>query len=492
MLRTPTRPIPASAAPTLPAAEGARVRRERPRYAIPAARLRTHAAAVFAITAAVVVGFLVSTPHRVRVEADGRALVVETRSTHDAPLLARAGVRLADGDGVTKAREGGIDVLRVERAHDVRVTADGVTYQVRTPPATVQELLSLLDIVLDERDTVLVDGRFASPTVRVGAPSATGDATVRIDVRRAVPFVIAADGRERLTTSSMPTVAQALREAGITVRPGDAVTPALTAPLEADTRIEVRRARAVTLALPSGHRVVYTLAATVGDMLREAGVVVPQGAFVLPSPTDPVTDGLSVRLVQLSAGNDEEREYVASETAFVADESMLDGETRVVAGHDGVLVRRYSVAYVDGVAQGRELVDERFDPEPVDTIVYYGTKTPPPPPPPAVSASAGAAALAPGSTLRVYATYYTPASAGRPASDPAYGITATGVPVTRGIVAVDPEVIPLGTKLYIPGYGYAVAADTGGAIKGYIIDLGFPDGATIDWTPGWVDITIVG
>ena len=55
-------------------------------------------------------------------------------------------------------------------------------------------------------------------------------------------------------------------------------------------------------------------------------------------------------------------------------------------------------------------------------------------------------------------------------------ITAMGLPAVRnpnGIstIAVDPSVIPLGSKVYIPGYGYAIASDTGGAIKGNIIDL---------------------
>jgi 3D (Asp-Asp-Asp) domain-containing protein len=54
------------------------------------------------------------------------------------------------------------------------------------------------------------------------------------------------------------------------------------------------------------------------------------------------------------------------------------------------------------------------------------------------------------------------------------GRTASGLPVGHGIVAVDPSVIPLGTRLYVPGYGEAVAADTGGAIRGAVIDLWFP------------------
>ena len=59
------------------------------------------------------------------------------------------------------------------------------------------------------------------------------------------------------------------------------------------------------------------------------------------------------------------------------------------------------------------------------------------------------------------------------------GTTATGVPTRKGVIAVDPKVIPLGSRVYIEGvdgswsYGYAVAADTGGAVKGNIVDLFF-------------------
>jgi 3D (Asp-Asp-Asp) domain-containing protein len=54
------------------------------------------------------------------------------------------------------------------------------------------------------------------------------------------------------------------------------------------------------------------------------------------------------------------------------------------------------------------------------------------------------------------------------------GKTALGIPVRRGVVAVDPTLIPLGTKLHVPGYGRGIAADVGHAIKGRIIDLWFP------------------
>jgi 3D (Asp-Asp-Asp) domain-containing protein len=71
------------------------------------------------------------------------------------------------------------------------------------------------------------------------------------------------------------------------------------------------------------------------------------------------------------------------------------------------------------------------------------------------------------------------------------GHTATGVSVAYGIVAVDPSVIPLGTRMSVPGYGEGVAADTGGAIVGSRIDLWFPTRSeALAWGTRTVTITL--
>jgi 3D (Asp-Asp-Asp) domain-containing protein len=116
-------------------------------------------------------------------------------------------------------------------------------------------------------------------------------------------------------------------------------------------------------------------------------------------------------------------------------------------------------------------------------VIYYSAS--------AINSTGSAEDLQVAQTLNMYATWYNAASSGKPATHPAYGITRSGAPLTKGIVAVDPNVIPLGTRLYIPGYGFAVAGDTGGGIIGDMVDLGYPDGVAVDWRTGWVDVYIL-
>lgn len=87
--------------------------------------------------------------------------------------------------------------------------------------------------------------------------------------------------------------------------------------------------------------------------------------------------------------------------------------------------------------------------------------------------------------LRVWATHYDSRCLG------CNEWTATGMRAGKGVVAVDPKVIPLRSKVYIPGYGLAIAGDTGGAIKGNIIDLGFDDARSSGWSARFVDIYLL-
>ncbi|MBS4205255.1 3D domain-containing protein [Lederbergia citrea] len=99
---------------------------------------------------------------------------------------------------------------------------------------------------------------------------------------------------------------------------------------------------------------------------------------------------------------------------------------------------------------------------------------------------------------KVVATGYTAGieSTGKNPGHPLYGLTYSGVKVKRDLfstIAADPKVFPLGTVLFIPGYGYGVVADTGSAIKGNIIDLFFEtvDDVYNEWGKKTVEVYII-
>lgn len=71
------------------------------------------------------------------------------------------------------------------------------------------------------------------------------------------------------------------------------------------------------------------------------------------------------------------------------------------------------------------------------------------------------------------------------------GTTATGTQAGYGQIAVDPSVIPLGSTVYVSDYGEAIATDTGGAIKGNIIDVWLPCDEAVQWGRRNVEITII-
>lgn len=158
------------------------------------------------------------------------------------------------------------------------------------------------------------------------------------------------------------------------------------------------------------------------------------------------------------------------------DEKYVDYEQVIQKGSDGMKKSVYQECYVEGKLVSKSLEEEIVYIDPVDEIIEVGTKEY------EVATSRGGFRFE--SELDMIASAYDLSyeSCGKNPGDPYYGITASGTKAQPGTVAVDPSVIPLGTKLYIastdgsPDYGFATALDTGGAIKGNRIDLFMEDG----------------
>ena len=460
-------------------------------------RLRLQVAGLAALALIALLAFVLIPPRTVRIAADGAVTTVSSRTANDTTIVEQAGIELRPGDRVETVSD---DTLAVHRATEAFLQLDGETFALRTQARTIEELLTKADVIFGPRDSVLRNGVFVSPGAPVVPPAPlaavarsvlsaapAGDEPVTVEVRRAVPFTIVEDGQELALDSSRETIATALRDVGVRLGAGDRIQPPLATELTAGMDVYVEHATTVIVTLPEGKLILYSLESTVGAALEEGGVDLPPSYRLDPPAESPIEAGLAIHVIGVSEKQELEEERIESRTVYQPDSSLPWGERRVVPGQDGMRFRQYNVVYENGQLISRELVDEWYDPEPSDTVIYYSTADDPPAAPGGIPDGLNVL-----QTLRVYATWYNAASAGRPPSDPAYGITATGVPVDRGIVAVDPSVIPLGTRLYIPGYGFAVAADTGGGIQGNMIDLGYPDGVAVDWTSRWVEIYILG
>ena len=300
-----------------------------------------------------------------------------------------------------------------------------------------------------------------------------------LELQEPVRFTLHEDGFASVVFSSRPKVGLALVALGSSFSRYDRVWPAPDTPLTEGLHVFVQRATAVSLSVGGGQAAtVHTHSNTVAELLAEQGVKLMDGDSVTPGPAAPLMDGMTVAVTVVRSVTEAEDTPVPFETYYRDDSSRPEGEyVELQAGVDGYVHREYSVTYQDGVEVGRVLLSETVV-QPGDRIVAQGTAV--------VAAAVAAPSGDPqcGRTLRVWATWYTAASAGG-------GSTATGTTVRKGTVAVDPRVIPLGTEMYIPGYGYGVAEDTGGAVIGNIIDLGYGAGDVKDWQSGWVAVCIL-
>lgn len=189
--------------------------------------------------------------------------------------------------------------------------------------------------------------------------------------------------------------------------------------------------------------------------------------------TEPVLPGLSG---QVAVTYRIEDVVIPVTTEYIETDQLAPGMSKVrEQGEKGVERRVIRTTYVGGEINDERTIHQFFRDAPKKKVVMQNTK-------PIKTEAFDMSQLKVTKTFTVEATAYT--YTGNP--------TATGVYPREGLIAVDPRVIPLGTQVYIEGYGYAVAADTGGAIKGNIIDVFFPSlQRCLDWGRRPVTIHII-
>ena len=292
-------------------------------------------------------------------------------------------------------------------------------------------------------------------------------------------ITVVADGQTTTISTRALTTKGALEEAGIVLGQSDGYDILNSSRLEDGSRIEVIRAMPIKV-WRNGRATDYSIGRkTVKEALDAMGISYG-GNKVYPALSSPVTPGMTINIL----GQDSEVQTAVKEIPYAVklknNDNLPRGRRNVISpGKNGQAKVTYKVVNVGSRQFNREVCQEVITPA-VAEIVEVGT-----------GANVNMLETSRGfvrykNVRQMEATAYTLAEGNGD------GVTSIGIVPYHGIIAVDPSEIPYGTKVYIPGYGFAMAGDCGGAIRGNRIDL-FMDSYNdaIQWGRGTVDMYIL-
>lgn len=210
---------------------------------------------------------------------------------------------------------------------------------------------------------------------------------------------------------------------------------------------------------------------TVGSLIELLGIELGEADVLSVKEDEKISGDTVIRVDEITYGTEKVTTAISYETEYRDVRTVPRGTEKVQRrGTEGKSVKEYSVTYINGKEVERELSGEYVSAYPVSCVIVRGVGG---------TVNIGGKSVSYSYYIDCDSTFYYSG-----------GITASGLPADEKVVAVDPRVIPLGTSLYVEGIGTRIAADTGGAIKGNIIDICFDRDNPITATYGRRDVRV--